>query len=100
MEYKKIKNLVYNNNLIDRYDFKRKWEYELEVNKLLITNLQRCIDNKVGLEMDEIDFVEIYKVYLKLLKYHFPIDKDFIINISNLSVKKLDYLGIIQEITE
>jgi len=100
MEYKKIKNLVYNNNLIDRYKFKKKCEYDLEVDKLLATNLQKCIDNRVTLDMDENDFVEIYKIYLKLLKHHFPIDKDFINNISNLSSKKLDYLGIIQEITE
>lgn len=100
MKYKKIEQLVYNNNLIDRSSFKLKWQYELEVDKLLIENLRKCIDKKVILEMDELDFVKIYKTYLKMLKYHVSIDKNFIFSIADLSSKRLDYLGIIQEITE
>ena len=100
MEYKKIEQLVYNNNLIDRENFKNRYLYNLEIEKLLIENLKRCIDKKVNLEIDEVDFAKIYKIYLKLLKKNYPIDKDFIINLANLSTNELDYLGIIQEITE
>ena len=100
MEYRKIEQLVYNNNLINRENFKSRFEYNTEVEKLLICNLKKCIDKKIPLDMDELDFVKIYKIYMKLLKKKYPIEKDFIFNIADLSTKKLDYLGIIQEITE
>ncbi len=100
MEYKKIEQLVYNNNLINRDNFKSYWDYNLEVDKLLINNLKKCIDKDLPLDMDELDFVKIYKIYLKLLKKNYPINQDFIFKLANLSTKPLDYLGIIQEITE
>ena len=100
MEYKKIERLAYDQNIIAREAYKTKKEYDLEIDKILVINLLKCIDNKIPIEMDEMDFVKIYKIYLKLLKNKYPIKKEFIIDISNLSVKKLDYLGIIQEITE
>ncbi len=100
MEYKKIEQLVYNNNLINKKDFKSYWDYNLEVDKLLINNLERCIEKNVPLEIDELDFVKVYKKYLKLLKKNYPINKDFIFNLAKISVKDLDYFGIIQEITE
>lgn len=100
MEYKKIEHLVYNNNLINRNNYRLKWQYDLAVDKLLIENLEKCIKKNLALEMDELDFVKIYKLYLKMLKYKVPIEKNFIFEIANLSTKKLDYLGIIQEITE
>lgn len=100
MEYKKIKNLVYNNNLINRNNYVKKSEYDLALEKLLIQNLNKCIENKVPLEIDEIEFSNVYKIYLKLLKKNYEIDKDFIFNLANIATKKLDYLGIIHEITE
>lgn len=100
MEYKKIERLVYNQNLINPQTFNTRKEYTLRLDKMLIDNLQKCIDKNVPIEMDEIDFSKIYKTYLKLLKNNYPINADFIIKLSNLSVKKLDYLGIIQEICE
>ena len=100
MEYKKIEQLVYNNNLINREDFNSRYAYNLEMDKLIIENLIRCINNNVKLEMDEVEFAKIYKIYLKLLKRNYPIDLKFIFDVANLSTKKLDYLGIIQEITE
>lgn len=100
MEYKKIEKLVYNNNLIEKDNFKSKAEYNFELEKLLIENLKKCIEKKVNLEIDELEFVKVYKIYLRLLKKHYPIEFDFITNLANLSIKELDYLGIIQEITE
>ena len=70
------------------------------MDKLIIENLIRCINNNVKLDMDEVEFAKIYKMYLKLLKKNYPIDLNFIFDVANLSTKKLDYLGIIQEITE
>ena len=100
MEYKKIEHLVYNQNLINPQLFDSRKEYKLRLDKMLIDNLQKCIDKKIPVEMDEIDFSKIYKTYLRLIKNNFSIDKDFIIDLSHLSVKKLDYIGIIQEICE
>ena len=100
MEYKKIEQLVYNNNLINRKDFNSRYAYNLEMDKLIIENLIRCINNNIKLEIDEVEFAKIYKIYLKLLKRNYPIDINFILSITKLSTKNLDYLGIIQEITE
>ena len=100
MEYKKIEHLAYNQNLIAREDYKTKKEYDLAKDKILVINLLKCIEKKIPIEMNEIEFAKIYKIYLKLLHNKYPIKKEFIFDIANLSVKKLDYLGIIQEITE
>ena len=100
MEYKKIEQLVYNNNLISRENYSNKKEYDLEVDKMLFTNLKKCIDKNITLEMDENDFVNIYKTYLKLRKNNVDININTIFDIANLSKKKIDFLGIIQEITE
>ena len=100
MEYKKIEHLIYNNNLINREDYKRKSDYDLEIDKLLIENLKKCIEKKLPIEMDELDFASVYKKYLKLLKNNYKIDTNFIVNFANLATKDLDYLGIIHEITE
>ena len=100
MEYKKIENLVYKQNLIDAYLFKNNKEYNLKLDKMLIDNLQKCIDNNVPVDIDEIELSKVYKIFLKLKKNNYDIDNKFIINLCNLSTKKLDYLGIIHEITE
>lgn len=100
MEYKKIEHLVYNQNLINPQDFYTRKDYKLKLDKMLIDNLQKCIDKKLPIEIDELDFVKVYKTYLKLIKNNYSINKNFILDLSNLSTKKLDYLGIIQEITE
>ena len=67
---------------------------------MLIDNLQKCIDKCLPIDMDENDFSNIYKTYLRLLKNKYDISSDFIPKLSNLSTKKLDYMSIIQEITE
>ena len=100
MEYKKIEKLVYNNNLIKRENYKTKKEYDLKLDSMLIENLNKCIEKKVTIEMDENDLAKIYKVYLKLLKNNYEIDKNFINNIVELSSKKLDFYDIIENITE
>ena len=100
MEYKKIERLIYNQNLINPQDFYSRKEYKLKLDKMLIDNLQKCIDKQVPVEIDEIDFAKVYKVYLKLLKSKYDIPSNFIVNLSNIASNKLDYLGIIQEITE
>lgn len=100
MEYKKIEHLIYNQNLINPQDYYSRKEYKLKLDKMLIDNLQKCIDKKLPIEIDEIEFVKVYKLYLKLLKNNYEIPNNFIINLSNIASKKLDYLGIIQEITE
>ena len=101
MEYKKIHNLIYKQNLLIKpQNYCSKKEYNLTLDKMLINNLQKCIDKKIPKEIDEIEFANVYKIYLKLRKNNIPIDYSFIINLSNLATKKLDYLGIIHEITE
>lgn len=100
MEYKKIEKLVYNNNLIKRENYKTKKEYDLKLDSMLIENLNKCIEKKVPIEMDENDLTKIYKTYLKLVKNNYKIDKNFINNIVELSSKKLDFFDIIENITE
>ena len=100
MEYKKIENLVYNNNLIKRENYKNKKEYDLKLDSMLIENLKKCIEKKVSINMDENDLAKIYKVYLKLVKNNYSIDSNFINNLVELSEKKLDFFDIIENITE
>lgn len=100
MEYKKIENLVYKNNLIKRENYKTKKEYDLKLDSMLIENLNKCIEKKVSIEMDENDLTKIYKVYLKLIKNHYPINKTFINDLLEVSTNKLDYLELIESITE
>ena len=100
MEYKKIENLVYNNNLIKRENFKTKKEYDLKLDSMLIENLNRCIEKKVPLDMNEEDVTKIYKIYLKVNKTNHNVGIDFIKNLVELSSKKLDFFEIIENITE
>ena len=100
MEYKKIENLVYKNNLILRENYKTKKEYDLKLDSLLIENLQKCIDKHVPLDFDENDLTKIYKVYLKLVKNNYNINSSFLSDLINISSKKLDFFEIISNITE
>ena len=100
MEYKKIENLVYQNNLIKRENYSTKKEYDLKLDTMLIENLKKCIEKNITINMDENDLAKIYFVYLKLLKCNYNIDKDFIMKIIDLSERKLDYFDIIENITE
>ncbi len=100
MEYKKIENLVYNNNLIKRENYLSKKEYSLKLDSLLIENLKKCIDNKIPLNINEKELIKVYKVYLKLLKNNYPINSSFFNNLLSISTNKLDFYEIIQNITE
>lgn len=100
MEYKKIENLVYKNNLIKRENFKTKKEYDLKLDSMLIENLNRCIEKKVPLDMNEEDVTKIYKIYLKVNKNNHNIGIDFIKNLVELSSKKLDFFEIVNNITK
>ena len=100
MEYKKIENLVYKNNLIDKKDYKSQKEYSLKLDTMLIENLKKCIDKKVPLEMDENDLTKVYKVYLKLVKNNYNINSNFINELLDISTNKLDFFEIIDNITE
>ena len=100
MEYKKIENLVYKNNLVNRNSFNSNKEYNLKLDSLLIENLLKCIEKKIPIEMDEKDLTKIYKIYLKLIKNNYNIDNDFINNLLNISTNKLDFFEIIENITE
>lgn len=100
MEYKKIENLVYKNNLIKRENFKTKKEYDLKLDSMLIENLNRCIEKKVPLNMNEDDVTKIYKIYLRVNKNDHSIGIDFIKNLIDLSEKKLDFFEIVNNITE
>lgn len=100
MEYRKIENLVYKQNLLDRYLFKNNKEYNLKLDKMLIENLQKCIDNNIPLDINEEEMCKVYKIYIKLIQNNYKIDTKFISNLCDLSTKKLDYLGLIHEITE
>ena len=92
MEYKKIENLVYKNNLINREDYQTKKEYDLKLDTLLVENLKKCIDKKIPIEMDENDLTKVYKVYLKLIKNNYDINDNFINDLINISANKLDCL--------
>lgn len=100
MEFKKIEHLIYNQNLINPNDFYSRKEYKLKLDSMLINNLQKCIDNNISIDMDELDLSKIYKVYLRLIKNNYDINNNFIKDLSKLSKKKLDYMSVIQEITE
>ena len=100
MEYKKIENLVYKNNLIKRENYKTKKEYDLKLDSMLIDNLNRCIEKKIPIEMDENDLTRVYKVYLRLVKNNYDIDINFIKNIVDLSENELDFYELINNITE
>ena len=100
MEYKKIENLVYRQNLLDRFLFKSNKEYNLNLDKMLIDNLQKCINNNVPLDINEIELSKVYKIFLKLKKNHYVIENNFINDLINISSNKLDYLALIREITE
>ena len=100
MEYKKIENLVYKNNLIKRENFKTKKEYDLKLDSMLIENLNRCIEKKVPLDMNEEDVTKIYKIYLRVNKNNHSVGIDFIKNLVDLSEKKLDFYEIVNNITE
>ena len=100
MEYKKIENLIYKNNLINREDYQTKKEYDLKLDTLLVENLKKCIDKKIPVEMDENDLIKIYKVYLKLIKNDYNIDNNFINDLIGISPNKLDYFKIVDNITE
>ena len=100
MEYKKIENLVYNNNLIKRENYQSKKEYDIKLDTMLIDNLNKCIENKVTLNMNENDVIKIYKIYLKLNKNNHNISIDFIKNLIELSEKKLDFYEIINNIAK
>ena len=100
MEYKKIEYLVYHQNLIDRYLFKNNKEYNLKLDKMLIDNLKKCIDNNIPLDINEEEMSKVYKIYIKLIQNNYNLDTKFISNLCNLSTKNIDYLGLIHEITE
>ena len=100
MEYKKIEKLVYNNNLIKRENYKTKKEYDLKLDSMLIENLNKLIEKKAPIDMDEKDLTKLYKTYLRLIKNNYEIDSSFINNIVELSTKKLDFFDIIDNITE
>ena len=100
MEYKKIENLVYKNNLLNRANFNSKKEYDLKLDSLLIENLKKCIDKKIPVDMDEKDLTKIYKTYLKLVKNNYQIESSFINDLLDISTKKLDFFEIIDNITE
>ena len=100
MEYKKIENLVYKNNLIKRENFKTKKEYDLKLDEMLIENLNRCIEKKVSLNMTENDVIKIYNIYLKLNKNNHNVSIAFIKNLIDLSENDLDFYEIIDSITE
>ena len=100
MEYKKIEKLVYNNNLIKRDNYKTKKDYDLKLDSLIIENLEKCIEKKIPIEIDENDLTKVYKIYLKLLKNNYNISNSFLSDLINLSPNKLDFFEIINNITE
>ena len=100
MEYKKRENSVYKTNLISRDNYQTKKEYDLKLDTMLIENLQKCIDKKIPIDMDENDLIIIYKKYLKLLKNNYNINKSFINDLLNISERKLDFFEIIENITD
>ena len=100
MEYKKIENLVYKNNLIKRENYKTKKEYELKLDCFLIDNLQKCIDKKIPLDINEKELSKIYEIYMKLLKNNYNIKSSFFNDLLNISTSKIDFFEVIQNITE
>ena len=99
MEYKKIENLVYKQNLIREIDFKSKKEYLNKLDEMLIDNLQKCIEKKIIIDINEKELCKVYKIYLKLKKEGYNIEDDFIFKLINLSKNKINYLSIIDNIS-
>ena len=99
MEYKKIENLVYKQNLIKESDFNSKKEYLNKLDEMLIDNLKKCIEKKITLDINEKDLCKLYKIYLKLKREGYNIEDDFIFKIIDLSKKKINYISIINNIT-
>ena len=100
MEYKKIEKLVYNNNLIQRNNYKSKKEYEIKLDSMLIEVLQKCINNRVSIELNEKELTKIYKIYLKLIKNNYNISPAFIKNLIEILPRELNFYDIVQNITE
>ena len=99
MEYKKIENLIYKQNLIKETDFNSKKEYLNKLDEMLIDNLKKCIEKKITLDINEKDLCKLYKIYLKLKREGYNIEDDFIFKIIDLSKKKINYISIINNIT-
>ena len=98
MEYKKIENLVYKQNLIKEQNYNSKKEYLNKLDEMLIENLKKCIDKKITLDINEKELSKVYKIYIKLKREGYIIEDDFIFQIINLSEKKINYLSIINNI--
>ena len=99
MEYKKIENLVYKQNLIKENDYNSKKEYLNKLDEMLIENLKKCIDKNISLDINEKELCKVYKIYLKLKREGYNIEDDFIFKIIALSEKKINYLSIINNIS-
>ena len=100
MEYKKIENLIYKNNLINRDNYNSNKEYNLKLDSLLIENLKKCIEKKIPIEINEKDLTKVYKIYLKLIKNGYNLNNSFINDLVNISTNKLDFFEIIDNITK
>ena len=98
MEYKKIENLIYKQNMIKEESFNSKKEYLNKLDEMLIENLKKCIDKKISLDISEKELCKVYKISLKLKREGYNIEDDFIFKIINLSEKKINYLSIINNI--
>lgn len=98
MEYKKIENLIYKQNMIKEESFNSKKEYLNRLDEMLIENLKKCIDKKISLDISEKELCKVYKISLKLKREGYNIEDDFIFKIINLSEKKINYLSIINNI--
>ena len=98
MEYKKIENLIYKQNMIKEESFNSKKEYLNKLDEMLIENLKKCIDKNISLDINEKELCKVYKIYLKLKREGYIIEDDFIFKIINLSSKKINYLSIINNI--
>ena len=99
MEYRKIENLIYKQNMIKEESFNSKKEYLNKLDEMLIENLKKCIDKNISLDISEKELCKVYKIYLKLKREGYNIEDDFIFKIINLSEKKINYLSIINNIS-
>lgn len=69
----------------------------IEINKNIINILQVCIEKKIKLDINEKEFIKIIEIYYSVYgKY----DNIFVKNISNLTIQKIDFVKILNNISK
>jgi len=97
MKYQELKKRasISTSNLIafKNYSF----DYEKELNKILIKNIEVCFKKDIPIEINEKEYVEVMRIYLSIKKEGLD---EFMNNLAKLSPLELDYLKILDLMKE